>query len=334
MPRPQRVALCVCVSIAAVYLVLWTHYAHLFSYASAVSAANLERPAGTSLPQGDVFTKIATTPSSGQQGAPAATPMQCTGNWWARCEMPASTMVFALMITGKDALHYRLANLAIKSFVQQTHPSKALVIVNDGSGTPTLPDSSASCICELRVPRKDGIKLGDLRNLAIDQVPRGHVWVQWDDDDWHDPQCMAGQLATMVEKRAAMVFLQRQLQVDIIGNSTFKYEYGEWGIWGTIMGNSSFDAIRGLRLPSTDRGEDLEYDALKSRVPWALWDNPPAMYYRVIHGFNTWDREHFRPNQRGQPGVWCFRVAEEHCGPAVLRDTRNVFDIYRHALTS
>jgi hypothetical protein len=62
------------------------------------------------------------------------------------------------------------------------------------------------------------------------------------------------------------------------------------GLWGTVMANSSNSFVKNLELPNIARGEDNFYDGLKDQVHWELWDNPAQMYFRIIHGLNTWYR--------------------------------------------
>lgn len=233
------------------------------------------------------------------------------------------------MITGKDQEHVPLAHLSIESFVEQSYIAKVLIIVNDGNlsvleGTRF---SSNPCICEKIIPRKPDQKLGALRNIAVSFVPAGGVWVQWDDDDYRHRSCMAGQLAHMQSKQAGIVFLQRQIHIDLLWNSSFKYEYGEWGLWGTLMANSSVPAVRDLRLPNLDRGEDNYYDTLRAVVNSSVWSNEPRMYFRVIHGRNTWDRAHFKPEIRFRRNTWCIRM-EDICTRDAVRDTAAMFALY------
>ena len=57
-----------------------------------------------------------------------------------------------------------------------------LVVVND-SPYYSLASDAFPCLVELKVP-PNGSKasLGQLRNIGINAVPDGNVWVQWDDD--------------------------------------------------------------------------------------------------------------------------------------------------------
>ena len=68
--------------------------------------------------------------------------------------------------------------------------------------------------------------------------------------------------------------------------------------------NASF-----VLYPRLGKGEDSEFIAtLQAAVgSGAVWDNPPGAYFRLFHGSNTWDADHF-----GLEGVlnntWCQRV--------------------------
>ncbi len=249
------------------------------------------------------------------------------------------------MITGKDGLHEELAKLSILSFQEQDYGSKVLIILNDGNyslkrNTTTVSATTAQaaavaddpCVCEIRLKKKPSRQLGTLRNMAMDAVPANGVWVQWDDDDWRVRTCMRLQYEEMVRQQADIVFLQRQIHVDLLWNSTFKYEYGEWGIWGTLMVNTSHPSARGLRLPNVDKGEDLYYDYLREKLRAVVWNNPPEQYFRIIHGFNTWDRAHFKPELRFRHNTWCLRMFS--CPPHVVRDSKRMFALYNEALAN
>ena len=239
------------------------------------------------------------------------------------------------MVTGKDREHLPLAHLSLRSFEEQTYPYKAMIILNDGELS-TLQNTSFvrnPCICERRVRKAVGQKLGTLRNMLMRMVPAGKVWMQWDDDDYRSRECMQGQLQVMMNNASDMVFLRRQIHVDMLWNSTFKYEYGGWGLWGTLMVNTSKPAARTLELPNLDRGEDLYYDDLRAQLRHTVWDNEPQQYFRIIHGRNTWNRAHFKPDLRFRRNTWCL-LMDRWCTDEVKDKMRAIFDLYGKAALS
>lgn len=55
-------------------------------------------------------------------------------------------------------------------------------MVND-SPDYSLASGDLPCLLELHVPANGSkTSLGQLRNIGINAVPNGNVWVQWDDD--------------------------------------------------------------------------------------------------------------------------------------------------------
>jgi glycosyltransferase involved in cell wall biosynthesis len=200
----------------------------------------------------------------------------------------AAEPIYGLMITGKTPLHREFAARAAANFFAQTYPEKKLIVVNDGAYR--MPDIFGGRLSEIRVEQK--LKLGALRNISLDQVPEGALWVQWDDDDWRHPELLARQYGALAQENAAACVLRRQVRYAILQNSAW-VENREY-IEGTVMARST--KLRYRNLPKAEDTHFLRAYAAEHRV--AKWDNPPRYYIRLIHGHNTWDAAHFRISER------------------------------------
>jgi glycosyltransferase involved in cell wall biosynthesis len=197
--------------------------------------------------------------------------------------------VYALMITGKDDYHHNLALSSIKCFLNQTYPNKKLIIVNDGKYSYK---SACDNIQEIKV--KKGKVLGELRNISLNAVPKGSVWIQWDDDDWHHPNLMERQYDALIENNALAVALQKQIYYSNKINSAWIRSVSK-GIMGTVMCRNTTN----LRYPAKEKAEDASfYYGLKKLGRVFVLNNPADYYIRLIHGHNTWSPGFFGLHKR------------------------------------
>ncbi len=187
--------------------------------------------------------------------------------------------VTAVMITQNRERH-RYVMMSIRSFLRQTCAESRLLIVNDG--IPVAIDHSR--IREMTLPFEPERTLGELRNIALDNVETPLV-IQWDDDDWSHPERIARQVAASTHGNA--VLLKRQLRYDLeTGRCTVVTIPA--GIDGTIL-----HPVSTRRYPSLRRGEDSHFlkrwwdDGLATVI-----DNDPGLYVRLYTGHNTWSQGH------------------------------------------
>ena len=117
---------------------------------------------------------------------------------------PVSASVVCLMVTRN---RLALVQRSVRCFQEQTHGSRELLVLDDGT------DETGAFIAGLGDPsirhaRPDspGLKLGQLRNLAV-KMARGRYVMQWDDDDWHHPDRIKMQLAALHYARSEFLFL-------------------------------------------------------------------------------------------------------------------------------
>eukprot|EP00053_Salpingoeca_punica_P008920 m.79651 g.79651 ORF g.79651 m.79651 type:complete len:365 (+) comp14803_c0_seq2:203-1297(+) len=293
-------------------------------------AANVVQPSGW-LPKATAATSTAATPTATAAPTVAYRP-QCS--YLARkCSRGANAthpLLYGVMITGKDDIHEALAMRAISNFFQQDHLALALIVVNDGTYSVAY---RHRCICEIRLAPPHGLKLGGLRNVALGEIPRGSIWVQVDDDDWRHPRCLSEQLEAMRTSEADMVFLSRQVQMDMLRNSSRMYSVPT-GIIGTVMVNTTKPALADLRFPDMPKGEDRTYVRKRAEagVRSYVWKNKVVRYFRLIHGHNTWHRRHF--GSQFQQDVWCFSHGRNsgNCSEPVAALTAYVHNLYLPAI--
>ena len=196
--------------------------------------------------------------------------------------------IYAVMITGKDDFHKKLAERSIQSFLEQTYPNKHLIIVNDGNYS--LGYINKELITEIKLDKK--YVLGALRNIGIKQIPENGIYFQWDDDDWHHPDIMKKQYEYMQKNSADGCILLSQVmycfKINAAWISTRKHGNG---IEGTIMCKKKEDIF----YPEDAKSEDSVFlKDFKKKYKLIVWDNPAFYYLRFVHGHNTWDEEHFK----------------------------------------
>lgn len=204
------------------------------------------------------------------------------------------TSVTAIMITGKDPARAPLARVAVESFLAQTYSDKRLIIVNTGD-VPLLAGPLAN-VEERHWRGKAGLTLGALRNLARKGIKDG-VIVQWDDDDFSNPERIHRQLAA-TPKGGASIFL-REIHCCLQSGQAFA-GCGRESRVGGFAGTMLFPARYAGTFPDLGKHEDTEFLLpLKAAKKLTVIDNDPCLYVRFYHGHNTWEREHVMRRRSG-----------------------------------
>jgi hypothetical protein len=202
--------------------------------------------------------------------------------------------IYALMVTGKFRERYRMALWSLRSFERQSYENKHLIVINDG---PSYLNRGSvrefkKNVHEIALHSPNGVPakltLGDLRNIALAHVPSGGIWMQWDDDDWHHEDAMKLQYEQMRSTAADICYLKSQIQLLASENRMWIRDREE-GIPGTIMARRFPDMF----YPPIARNEDTEFSHANSHRRVTVFDNPPTHYIRLIHGMNTWEKQHF-----------------------------------------
>jgi len=192
----------------------------------------------------------------------------------ASTEEIASQMVSCMMVTKASRMH--MVRRAIQCFKDQTYPWKELVIISDDD----LSELNHSYIW---VPQ--GLRLGDLRNIAIARSSGAYV-AQWDDDDWYHPERLACQIKLLKDHPDADgVTLARWLLAWPAKDHYAVSMKRDTGWEGSILARRWQIPV----YPGIPRGEDA---SIIKNMKLVVMDDP-HLYIYVVHGANTWDQPHF-----------------------------------------
>jgi glycosyltransferase involved in cell wall biosynthesis len=216
-------------------------------------------------------------------------------------EVSSIPKISCLMIT-RD--RFSLARRAVRSFADQTHAHKELVIVMHG---PVWYRRALEReIDELRIANVRFVEapadapLGVLRNHSLDAAS-GDVLCQWDDDDGSHPTRLAIQLEEMTRQNARASFLSDHLQF-LEHDRTLHWT--DWTIEGEMAPEwrlfpASLMMLRDPRFrypesgPYAQRGEDSAFlGQLLSHVPVARIAGQGHLYLYRFHGRNIFEKEH------------------------------------------
>jgi glycosyltransferase involved in cell wall biosynthesis len=198
-----------------------------------------------------------------------------------------------------------LAKLAIRSYAEQSYPSRELVIVTDGeesfrSGLTCYVQALGIAGVRIIYPGSQGLTLGALRNISIESA-RGEIICQWDDDDYSHPDRLAIQCSQMLAHAAGASFFTDHLQY-IEPEGTLSWL--DWSIDGQNKGflelaPGTLMMHRDARFryvesgPDARRGEDwLFMEAVYGSVPVAALKGVGHLYLYRYHGRNTFSRDH------------------------------------------
>ena len=236
-----------------------------------------------------------------------------------RVHIPRLPVVGAVMVTGKPGREW-LAKQALAAFLAQTYANKRLFIINDGAQA-LLPRVIPGVV-ELRPG--PGMRLGALRNYALDHIPDDVRYVvQWDDDDWSRPDRLGWQVEQQMRTpNHATVFLY-EAHLQLHSGKLFvcrATKSGRGGFPGTIMHPRT-----GIRYQSTAKGEDTFFvRRWRGGNRLRVLTNPPLLYTRLFHGLNTWHEAH----------VMRFRTGSREATPQERLYIQQVGEDYRAAAPS
>lgn len=204
--------------------------------------------------------------------------------------------VTAIMITGKTTERFPMAMRAVKSFQDQTYPSRQLIILNDNDQRLLPPAFQDDKVREFQINPKRS--LGRLRNLGIQLAAGSKYLVQWDDDDFSHPARLAYQINMMGERQRASIF-RREIHANLHSRRAFANDGMESRVNG-FAGTMMWPADATARFPDAGKHEDTEF-LLKLMKDMALLviDNPPELYLRFYHGHNTWSERHVMKRKKG-----------------------------------
>ena len=186
--------------------------------------------------------------------------------------------VYGVMVTGCDVLRKAFAEVAIKSFFEQSYPEKELVIVHSGE---QMYDQEG--ITEVIV--EQGLSLGEMRNRALKVIPENAVWTVWDDDDWKHPKLLAEQYSFIVKEgldgcilKGMTYWSARDRFVVHAAKHHLDYKVS------TIMCRNKKD----ITYPPLNCGEDgAFFKAYGEKYKLKMWDNEPHYHLKIVHHHNT-----------------------------------------------
>ena len=214
--------------------------------------------------------------------------------------------VHCVMVTGRDDARVRLARVSMANFLAQTHPNKSLIIVNEHPEL-TVTQEVIPGVIELHYDRTaPGASLGGMRNVALDLVPVGDMWVTWDDDDYRHETFLSALVDVAHRENADAVLHMRRFEHNMTTGFTWGYERRE-GLWIVLATKTA----GGARYRELDANEDRDIrEQIKGAAQrWCVWDNDPHVYIRTIHGRNT--NTSVNPGKRTLSGGGDFAVGDE-----------------------
>jgi glycosyltransferase involved in cell wall biosynthesis len=200
-------------------------------------------------------------------------------------------LVSCLMVTRDRA---RLARRAIRCFAEQSWPNRELLILDDGTEDYAgilEPYAGTLQIRYHRLEPKGGLRLGDLRNIALERAA-GDFVAQWDDDEWYHPARIETQMGAVARGLDAVVLRDTLCHIDAPGYAghPFHSRNKRSVTPGTVLHRRT-----ALRYPSLGRAEDTHYlTRLRSELSVGELRAPHShLFIRCFHGENTWELSHF-----------------------------------------
>lgn len=198
---------------------------------------------------------------------------------------------------------------AAAHFFEQTHPSLHLVSVGHaaavGARLASLYGERVTAIDDTRKKT-----LGELRNIAVERVPVGGVWVQVDDDDVRNPSLFATQLDHLRKYACDCVTIHGQVHYDARRNASAvfprsKVSTSYRGIAGSVMVlKKSTHPV----YPLLHRHEDSVFlRQMVTSTKVCVWSGPPEWYIRVYKGYNHASDTRSSSRKvltREEPNVW------------------------------
>jgi len=187
----------------------------------------------------------------------------------------------------------RLLSRAIDCFLAQTYPNRELIILYEDDDTATK-DFIGSIrpnpqIKTTIVARSSQIRLGQLRNMAI-QEAHGEYICQWDDDDWYHAGRLEYQYAIITQTGYAGCIMLKWI---IFDSTTGQAYISNPRLWeGSIL------CKKNILLPGSYENKSVGEDTILIETLFsnkALYPimHVPHLYIYNYHVGNTWDRAHW-----------------------------------------
>lgn len=242
---------------------------------------------------------------------------------------------YCLMVTGKSSRRLKWARASVRNFQEQTYSNKFLVIVNHGSQPVLASDiQTSSNMIEHRVSKTKGTTLGDLRNLTVSFVPMGALWTTWDDDDIRSPNYMEQIEMFMKSTGKRFCMIQNRIEYNVNTHKMWVSSFSTGFLWFTVRKSS--DPDEQYQYASKDTNEDgviKEQILQKGPTYYALFNNDPMLYVRMIHEDNTSmfvDRQQTGPKEKYALGkrMYVERTCTTDEAEMTLRRVRHFYPEY------
>jgi glycosyltransferase involved in cell wall biosynthesis len=196
-----------------------------------------------------------------------------------------------------------LAQRAIHCFAQQTWPDRELVVLDDGDEDyrPIIDPfvAAGARIRYHRIAERAGVRLGQLRNEAID-LADGEWCMQWDDDEWYHPARIDAQMRARADRAGvALKWTLVHLESPTHGLLHFRADSGI-ATPGTVLHRR--DAARYQNLGKNEDGLFLR--EVRTNGLAVLGEEASHLFVRCFHGTNTWDEHHFLRRLHRRPADW------------------------------
>jgi glycosyltransferase involved in cell wall biosynthesis len=182
---------------------------------------------------------------------------------------------------------------AIDCFIHQTYPNKELIVLYEEDDPLThaffTGKEFGPSIRPIRISVSVKLKLGHLRNIAIDRAMGDYI-CQWDDDDWYHIYRLEHQYAALHNNYYKASIMTQWLVFDSTRGNAYISNRRLWE--GSIM--CCREAMKQVQYAEVERGEDtVVIDYLKSQdYIWEINDKA-NMYIYIYHSGNTWHESHW-----------------------------------------
>jgi glycosyltransferase involved in cell wall biosynthesis len=221
--------------------------------------------------------------------------------------LDAQQLVSCLTVTRN---RLALVKRAVRCFQAQSYSQRELLVLDDGEDEtgPFIASLGEPLIRHVR-PERVGMKLGELRNLAI-RLAGGKYVMQWDDDDWYHPNRIKVQLAALEYTNSQFCLLSRWT---LAWPAKGLFCHSKELCWeGSLLGLK--EAMP--QYPDLVRGEDsvLVGALLHGTARMCFVDNP-ELYIYTVHGSNTYPTEHFEKS-----------IFDRHTGALSEAEVRRVLE--------
>jgi len=203
---------------------------------------------------------------------------------------PDSPKISCLCVT-----HNRVDLLknSIRCFESQSYENKELVVVYSDADISTCEflESLANVQIKLvKLSPREGLTLGDLRNISISMSTGEYICI-WDDDDWYHEDRLKIQLGEMLDNARQASILFYLLLFDRANKTVYLTCRRAWE--NSILCEKKVLVDHNISYPSLDKGEDsLFADQLKiANVLYPIIK--PQLYIYCYTGTNTCASAHF-----------------------------------------